>query len=570
MFLREVVRVVRSLVRSLERARLELSRKLRGASYTPRMRRLGPIHGVCPIVASALAALVAGAALAQDSTPNTTSTPSTPSTPSPAAKPAEKAPPNAVDAARDQRERSRELAENSLRRTLLPQAIEPAQFTAMLRAIDPALATNTDLAEAFTVYRAAIEVLALDPGREIAQLLPACYSFDGARGAFVTRPTPELNQLLALRDRAMRLATSAERALFRAVELATPIDHRGTLALEKIAFLQARLPRDGLLATTSVSLGDMLPRLQLTEAARALIAPTLLSYGDAFVLLLSTRLQLLRDNDAARAVIETRAGVLWRYRAADERAVIEDALDALDDAEFANELLLRDASLAALRRLRGQLPRTEGRRLVEEWQKTAHPELFDDERILSAIIGAVIALPEQDPEYDRAVLDAIDATYARIEPLAETACRAADAILPRLLDRTPAGISAELNARLTLLEAQKKRRVALKDTLSRIRATTANAPLATLARFDDFNASLAALERADRFERESLELLLDAMLNADEDAVDVTDPTQTPAVGTPKQAADAPNTTASKPSSTTSTPPRSSRGGRGSRKPVND
>ena len=437
--------------------------------------------------------------------------------------------PTPLEAARDTRERTRTQAEDALRRTLLPQAIEAAQFAAMLTAIHPTLVSNKDVAEAFVIYRDTIEKLAIDPGRVIKQLLPACYSFDGARGTFVPRATPELSELLALRDKSMRNAATAERALFRSIELATPIDFRGTLACAKIAFLHDRLPREGLLPTTSTSLGDILPKLRIPDDVRAMIAPTLLSYGDALTQLLTMRLQLLRENDAARTAIEVRAGTLWRYRSAEQREGIDDQLDALDDLEFANELAIRDASLSALRRLRAQLPRAEGRRLVEDWQKTAHPELFDDERILSALVASVVALPQGDADVDRVVLDAIDATYQRIEPLAEAACRAADAILPRLLDRSAAGISAEIAARITLLETQKKRRAALKETLGRIRAVTA---------------------------AEGLEVgpPADAVTPAAPKAVPAT-----PAATPPK-------------SSTPNTPttPRTGRGGRGSRSPVND
>ena len=479
--------------------------------------------------------------------------------------------PTPLEAARDTRERTRTQAEDALRRTLLPQAIEAAQFAAMLTAIHPTLVSNKDVAEAFVIYRDTIEKLAIDPGRVIKQLLPACYSFDGARGTFVPRATPELSELLALRDKSMRNAATAERALFRSIELATPIDFRGTLACAKIAFLHDRLPREGLLPTTSTSLGDILPKLRIPDDVRAMIAPTLLSYGDALTQLLTMRLQLLRENDAARTAIEVRAGTLWRYRSAEQREGIDDQLDALDDLEFANELAIRDASLSALRRLRAQLPRAEGRRLVEDWQKTAHPELFDDERILSALVASVVALPQGDADVDRVVLDAIDATYQRIEPLAEAACRAADAILPRLLDRSAAGISAEIAARITLLETQKKRRAALKETLGRIRAVTANAPAETLVRFDDFNESIAALERADRFERESLERLLDEMAIAEAEGLEVGTPADAVTPAAPKAVPATPAATPPK-SSTPNTPttPRTGRGGRGSRSPVND
>ena len=90
-------------------------------------------------------------------------------------------------------------------------------------------------------------------------------------------------------------------------------------------------------------------------------------------------------------------------------------------------------------------------------------------------------------------------------------------------------------------------------------------------RFDDFNESIAALERADRFERESLERLLDEMAIAEAEGLEVGTPADAVTPAAPKAVPATPAATPPK-SSTPNTPttPRTGRGGRGSRSPVND
>lgn len=498
--------------------------------------------------------------------------------------PATEPEPERTPSAAAQRERAREQAEDSLRRTLVPQAMDAKRFGTILSTVDQTLLANKDIAEAFVRYQETVGKLSDDPGRRIRQLLPAAYTFDGARRVFVARATPELVEILALRDKAMTTAAAAERALFRSIELATPIEHRSKLAFERIADLNERMSREGLLPSTAISLGDILSKLKLAEDVRGMIAPSVLAYAENLVGLLRDRARLLRDNDAARAAIETSAGTLWRFGLPDRVTTIDEQLVAIEDSEFANEILIRDAHLEGLRRLRVQLPRQAGRKLVEEWQRSVHPELFDDERILNLLVESVIARPEFDATVDQAVLDALDVTYQRIEPLAESACIAADGVLPRLLDRTTQGISGEISARLALLDAQKKRRAALKESLARIRAITGSAPTATLARFDDLSETILALERADRFERSSLEALQAEILLAESDApssdstgLDV-GATDAPARGgptsqTPAASPSAPRTNPATPESGSSSggsSSKTSRGSRGSRKSTNN
>ena len=140
--------------------------------------------------------------------------------------PATEPEPERTPSAAAQRERAREQAEDSLRRTLVPQAMDAKRFGTILSTVDQTLLANKDIAEAFVRYQETVGKLSDDPGRRIRQLLPAAYTFDGARRVFVARATPELVEILALRDKAMTTAAAAERALFRSIELATPIEHR--------------------------------------------------------------------------------------------------------------------------------------------------------------------------------------------------------------------------------------------------------------------------------------------------------------------------------------------------------
>ena len=484
-------------------------------------------------------------------------------------------PPPATARPQDLREQARSEAEVALKRMMIPEPIDRARFEAMLKSVDPALATNKDLLANFDAYRTAHARLADDPGRRIGQLLPAAYDFDGAQGGFEPRATPQLVEALALRDRAMRLAADAEKTLFRAVALATPAERRHVLAFERLAELDARLSRGGLLESTSIAMRELLVRARLSDGSQAAVAPVLLSYADALAALFVERARVLREGDASRAAIETEAGPLWRYGNPERVAATEERLAAIDDAEFASELAIRDAHLALLRRLRLALPRSEGRRVVEEWQRATHPELFDDERILTKLVESVVALPELAADTDTAVLDSLDATYVRLEPLSEAASRVADRILPRLVDRsTPAALD-EVVARIELLELQQKRRALVRDAISRIRSLAGSAQPETLARFADLAATVAAHDRADHFERDGLVALsaevaarVDSEVPASAEG-DATTPAVKPDAGTPDSGVPrtAPNAPAD---SGTKGGSSRGRGGRGSRNPIND
>ena len=320
---------------------------------------------------------------------------------------------------------------------------------------------------------------------------------------------------------------------------------------------------------------EILDRARLSEASRAGLQSIVLAYAEALTALSLERARILLEGDAARAAIESEAGLLWRYGSEERVASINEQLDRVDDLEFSSELAIRDAHLALLRRLRSTLPRPEGRRVIEQWQRATHPELFDDERILAQLVESVVSRPELDAETQTAVLDALDATYVKLEPLSDAASTAADRILPRLAERSNSSVRSEITARLDLLELQRKRRILVKDALARIRGIAGGAPAETLLRFEDLTQTIAALERADRAERASLEAL-DAEVAAkpeDETVAPVlpgetnssnlkpsTRGTTTPSTSPTKSPADTNSGSSS----------NRGRGGRGSRNPIND
>jgi hypothetical protein len=401
----------------------------------------------------------------------------------------------------------RAIAEETLRRFSLPTPIEPTQWASLIAAVDPAHLTRPELKEAYDIYRVAIARLADDPGRRIRQLLPAAYSYDSARSAFVARPSPELIETLALREKAVLAADDATRTLFRALEAATPLERRATLSLERATLLRNTSRREGLLASTSACLGDILPKLRLEPDVVAAIGGVLTPYATNLVRLLEARDRVLRDAELARAQIETQAGTLWRLGEQAQVAATESLLAEIDDREFATELTIRTLHSETLRKLRSILPRRAGRQLVEEWQRVVHPELFDDERILAELVAHVVEVPALESDADAAIMEILDAAYARLELLAEAACAAADRMTPRLLERTQDAALRVVEANIALLNAQQKRRAILRDALARLRGIAGGAPLESLRKFDDLNETLAALDRADRHDRVSLEAL---------------------------------------------------------------
>ena len=461
-------------------------------------------------------------------------------------------------APRDRREAARQNAEKRLREAMVPAPMTPERFAAFLAAVDPSLAADADLASAYTAYadeaRAAIDAIA----SKITERLPAAYSFDAAREEFVTRPNPELVQVLALRDKATARILAAERNLLRAVALATAAERKIRFVEERLAWLDDRTPREGLLPSTRLTLLEILVRAGVPRESILAAEPVLISHADKLATLREKRNAALRDGDARRAEIETQAGTLWRLGPADSARATEALLVKVDDDEFATEVAIRELHFDTLAKLRGRLSTKEGRRVVEEWQRSVHPELFDDERLLAQLIEASIALPSSTPDTDAAILDAVETAYRRLEPLAREASSAADLVLPRLLDRSDESVLAEIAARQSVIAVQSKRRAAIRDLVTRVRTIAAATDEKALAQFAGMAGTLAALERADGFDRASLDALATAIAAR---AAEAETPSAEPAPASPTPASPTPAPKAASPSSgspsTQPTPPAS-------------
>jgi hypothetical protein len=408
---------------------------------------------------------------------------------------------------RDRREAAREEADRRLRETLVPTPMTAERFATLVAAIDPALAGNADLAAAFAAYseeaRNAIEATAT----RIADRMPAAYAFDPAREQFVARPNPELVGVLALRDRTAVRVLAAERALFRAIAVAAPAERRLRFAEERLGWLDERTTRDGLLPSTRLTLLEIVSRARIAPETLATAEPILFAHAEKLGGLLDARATTLRNGDARRAQIEVDAGTLWRVGVPDAVRETEARLAEVDDTEFTTEIAIRDLHFDTLDKLRARLPSREGRRVVEEWQRSVHPELFDDERLLGKLVEATIALPASSPETDAAILDAVETAYRRLEPLGREASRAADLILPRLLDRSDRAVLAEIAARQSVLAVQAKRRGAIRELVTRVRIILATSDENALAQITSMLETIAALERADAFDRASLAAL---------------------------------------------------------------
>ncbi len=439
-------------------------------------------------------------------TPPATKAPTTPPsvTTPPVVEPASKAAAPAADA----HERARDEAEITLRQSVLPQAITRERFAQLLLAIDPTLPTNTTVAEAFTAYTTAFRGLSEVAARTMQQLLAAAYTFERSREAFVPRATPELVALLQLRTKTLAAARAAEGVLMNAVEAATPGESRARLARERLAFELARRPSTALLVSTGVSLISLVNQAKFNADNLLVLDAELLSYAAAMTAATRAHGLRVRDGELARAEIEVDAGMMWRAGTPALVTTTERALASVDALEFEHELMIRDLQFDTLRRLRQRLPHQEGRRLIELWQHAVHPELFDDERVLARVAADLLAVPSTDAEKSQIALDILETAYVRLEPLGRTACEAADGILPRAANASSDGATvtlAEIRARSGLLFVQKQRRTVIAEALLRLRGLIGTDAPALITRLEDSTASLAALDRADQFERTSLD-----------------------------------------------------------------
>jgi hypothetical protein len=475
-------------------------------------------------------------------------------------------------------ERARLAAEESLRKSVLPAPMERERFRVLLAAIEETLPSDPALLDAHAAYLTVVEQQRETTSRQILRLLPASYRFDAARQAFTPRSTPELVALLSLRDKSQRAIATAERALLDRVAGATPPDRRPQLADALLAWRLERLPTEQLLASTRLTLTELLGQLRLPPEIREALNATLADYATELAGAMDARTNLLPELERQRALAETTAGTLWRYAPDDVSGPVDAQIAGLDDRAFESELAIRDIHFETLARLRARLQPREGRRLVELWQRAVHPELFEDERLLSRIVEDTLAHPSFNADQDTALLDALETSYQRLEPLSRAACEAADQVLPRLGGGGKAAMAAEIEARIAVAEAQARRRAFVKEAMQRIRGMLGDADPAMTARIDDAIYTIDSLGRADQFEARTLAIRRDAL--ADEPAAR---PPAAPggrgagAGDAPQSGGDAPSpatprskdeTAAPQEASSPDATPRNGRGGRGGRRAI--
>ena len=484
--------------------------------------------------------------------------------------------PAAKESTADRRDRARTNDEDALRKSLIPRPMERPRFVTFLGSIDAPLAANAQLLDAHTLYATSLEKQNETAARQILRLLPAAFNFDAAREVFITRSTPELVALMALRDLSARNANTAERKLLDLVEGAISAEQKTNYSKSMLAWRLEQLPKDALLPSTRVTLLELLAQTKLDSETQTALEPILGTYASALANAFAQRTRILREADSSRAIIETTAGTLWRYAPVEITDGVEIQLATLDDADFASELAIRTIQFDTLARIRARLQPRDGRRLVEFWQRTLHPELFEDERLLSRMVEETLALPSFSDEHDTALLDALETSYQRLEPLSRESCEAADLVLPRLAIRSKDAMTAEIDARIATIDAQHKRRLVVKDALQRLRAMIGDLEPATAARLNDALYTTDSLERADVFDRKSLvariESLADGPGTNAQNNLFSEPPTTAPSAPTPIGGADAKPAPAGQPpadateSPASEQPARTSRGSRGTRR----
>ncbi len=468
------------------------------------------------------------------------------------------------ESASERRERAMRDAQEALRKSSVPKPIEHGRFSAFLAAIDPALPMNAGILEAYAAYSDSIEKQNESSVRQIVRLLPAAYTYDAARESFETRATPELVALLALRDKVQRSVAIAERKLLDAVEAAVPSERKPQYARALLALRSEQAPKSAILASTRVSLLDVLPRVKLSPEKALDIEATITPYATALAKALADRSQIVKANESARAIAEVAAGTLWRFAPEEISGSVERQLVSLDERDFASELTVRDAHFEALERLRTRLDARDGRRLVELWQQLLHPSLFEDERLLARIVEETLAHPAFTPDHDTALIDAVETGYQRLEPLSRKLCENADLVLPRLESMTQEAMLAEIEARLAIIGTQHRRREIIKEILQRVRGMIGDADAAMAVRIEDAIGSIDSLERADSFEERSLTARAGAL--AEVPSAPAPKPNEAAGAAEKQQTPGAAPPTPPKMTPSADEPSRNGRGGRGSRR----
>ena len=197
--------------------------------------------------------------------------------------------PPAAETPVERAERARSAAEETLRRSVLPQPMSQERFAEFLGGIDTSLALNSDLRDAHDTYLTGIEQQRESTARQILRLLPASYRFDAARLSFLPRPTPELVALLSLREKSAKAIAAAERRLLDAVATATPDAHRASFARATLAWRLEQLPTEQLLPSTRLTLVEFVGELRLAAGTAEALASPVGEYATALARALDAR-----------------------------------------------------------------------------------------------------------------------------------------------------------------------------------------------------------------------------------------------------------------------------------------
>ncbi len=431
--------------------------------------------------------------------------------PAPKAPPAKETPPpapvngEARREAKNDPEATRRDKERELEQRFLPQ---PAQRTRLERLpveLSFAPESAAAFAEVLGRYALAWDEVRGEDARLLQIVLPAAYRFDHLREEFSAVHTPELLELLRLRDRLALRIEAAEDALAKEVQAFTPPEQRDAFRRWRLERTQELYGQPAKLPAAGVDLTVLLPKAGLTPEELAPLEIPLGQYTEKLADAIRSRHRRLVELEREEVEALVGLGPEWRAgRTADEALVVDRELAQLAVAETLADMPLRDLNQTTFNALRKQLVPAAARKVTEAYQRVVHPELFEDERSFRLVVEDMLALPTIQQEQISAVVETLGLLEDRLRPASQQAVELADGLIAASKLAPTDAASARILLEGKLQGVLAKRRATVREGLRQLTPLLAADQVAFVRRVDDALATLASQDRAGQFLADAL------------------------------------------------------------------
>lgn len=361
--------------------------------------------------------------------------------------------------------------------------------------------------------------------RKFDILLPAAFRFDSVARDFEPVYTPELMSALSLRAEMLEMVLGAEEELDRTIDNLCPQSKRSTWRAIRLQRAKELYDHPARLPAANVNLLELIPRCGLTPDELTVLEPFFETYSRDLLAELRARHVALESIMLDRTADLVQLGPEWRAGRTEQEAFeVDRELAKLDVAETLADFGMRNVNERGLSTVRKALNSASARKVVEAYRRVVHPELYEDERSHRLLVEEMIGLPSLDQQSIGGIVASLTSVEERLRPFGEQAADLADGIIAAESLASRDAASARVLLQSKLQSVLEKRRRVVRDGIQMLRSIVPTSEEAFAAKLDDAIHTLAALDRAGRFLRDSLDsraaevALLEAMEQAQQEA----------------------------------------------------